>query len=342
MNNSSRILSLLVVAALALLVLGAAYAATKRKAAPKAQKASSVAEQLQQEYEGVVNAVEPSVVQIQTSEGLGSGIVFDTKGDIVTNNHVVGTAKTFKVTLASGKQVSGTLVGTFAADDLAVIHVDAPGLKAARFADSSKLQVGQIALAVGNPLGFRSSVTDGIVSALGRTVSEPGGATLPNAIQTSAAINPGNSGGALVDLDGAVIGIPTLGVSDPQMGGAASGIGFAIPSSTVSDIAGQLVSKGKVTNSHRAYLGIRVGDTTGGKGALVGSVTAGGPAASAGHRRRRDHRQRRRPEDRDDLRPRRRPGRPQARAEGVDRARPPGRHARHALRDAGRVPRLGE
>jgi putative serine protease PepD len=280
MNKTTRILSLLVVALVALAALSAAYAATKRKSAPKAQP--SVATQLQQEYEGVVAAVEPSVVQIQTSEGLGSGIVFDAKGDIVTNNHVVGAAKTFKVTLASGKQVSGTLVGTFAADDLAVIHVDASGLKPAKFADSSKLRVGQIALAVGNPLGFRSSVTDGIVSALGRTVSEPSGATLPNAVQTSAAINPGNSGGALVDLDGAVIGIPTLGVSDPQMGGAATGIGFAIPSSTVSDIASQLVNGGKVVNSHRAYLGIRVGDTTGGKGTLVGSVTAGGPAANAG------------------------------------------------------------
>ncbi len=280
MNKTARILSLLVVAAMALAVLGAAYAASKRKATSKAQ--SSVAAQLQQDYEGVVDAVEPSVVQIQTSEGLGSGIVFDAKGDIVTNNHVVGTAKTFKVTLANGKQVSGTLVGAFAADDLAVIHVDAAGLKPAKFADSSKLRVGQIALAVGNPLGFRSSVTDGIVSALGRTVSEPGGATLPNAIQTSAPINPGNSGGALVDLDGAVIGIPTLGVSDAQMGGAAAGIGFAIPSSTVSDIANQLVRNGKVTNSHRAYLGVRVGDTTGGKGTLVGAVTAGGPAATAG------------------------------------------------------------
>jgi putative serine protease PepD len=280
MNKTARILSLAVVAAMALAVLGAAYAATKRKTTSSARP--NVAQQLQAEYEGVVNAVEPSVVQIQTSQGLGSGIVFDSKGDIVTNNHVVGTAKTFKVTLASGKQVDGTLVGTFAADDLAVIHVTATGLKPAKFADSSQLRVGQIALAVGNPLGFRSSVTDGIVSALGRTVSEPNGATLPNAVQTSAAINPGNSGGALVDLDGAVIGIPTLGVSDPQMGGAATGIGFAIPSSTVSDIAMQLVTNGKVTNSHRAYLGLRVGDTTGGKGALVGTVTAGGPAATAG------------------------------------------------------------
>ncbi len=342
MNKTSRILSLLVVGALALLVLGAAYAATKHKAAPKAQKASSVAEQLQQEYEGVVNAVEPSVVQIQTSEGLGSGIVFDSKGDIVTNNHVVGTAKTFKVTLASGKQVSGTLVGTFAPDDLAVIHVDAPGLKAARFADSSKLQVGQIALAVGNPLGFRSSVTDGIVSALGRTVSEPGGATLPNVIQTSAAINPGNSGGALVDLDGAVIGIPTLGVSDPQMGGAASGIGFAIPSSTVSDIAGQLVSK---RQGHQLAPRVprrprRRHHRRQGRPRRLRHRRR--PGRDRGHRRRRDDRQRRRPEDRDDLRPRRPPGRPQARAEGVDRARPPERHARHGLRDAGRVPRLAE
>src|ERR1700690_1573109 len=130
MKKTVRILSLAVVAAMALAVLGAAYAATKYKAAPKAQP--NVAEQLQQEYEAVVGAVEPSVVQIQTSEGLGSGIVFDTKGDIVTNNHVVGTSKTFKVTLASGKQLTGTLVGTFAADDLAVIHVDATGLKPAK------------------------------------------------------------------------------------------------------------------------------------------------------------------------------------------------------------------
>lgn len=280
MTTRARILSVFVVGSVALAVLGASYAATKRKAA--SNPAASVASQLQQEFESVVAAVAPSVVQIQTPEGLGSGIVFDAKGDIVTNNHVVGTAKTVTVTLASGKQVSGTLVGTFAPDDLAVIHVDATGLKPAAFADYSKLRVGQLALAVGNPLGFRSSVTDGIVSALGRTVSEPGGATLPNAIQTSAAINPGNSGGALVDLDGRVIGIPTLGVSDPQLGGAASGIGFAIPSSTVSDIAGQLVRSGKVVNSRRAYLGIRVGDTSGGQGALVGAVTAGGPAAHAG------------------------------------------------------------
>jgi putative serine protease PepD len=108
--------------------------------------------------------------------------------------------------------------------------------------------------------------------------------TLPSVIQTSAAINPGNSGGALADIEGRVIGIPTLAATDPQLGGgSAPGIGFAIPSNLVKDIAGQILAHGKVINSHRAYLGIRVGDTNG-HGVLVGSVTAGGPAAIAGLR----------------------------------------------------------
>ena len=101
-------------------------------------------------------------------------------------------------------------------------------------------------MAIGNPLGLSSSVTQGIVSALNRSSSEGGGVTLPNTIQTSAPINPGNSGGALVDIQGRVIGIPTLAASDPQLGGAAAGIGFAIPSNTVKDIAGQIVKHGKV------------------------------------------------------------------------------------------------
>ena len=147
-------------------------------------------------------------------------------------------------------------------------------------------------MAIGNPLGLSSSVTQGIVSALGRSASEGGGVTLPNTIQTSAPINPGNSGGALADIQGRVIGIPTLAASDPQLGGAAAGIGFAIPSNTVKDIAGQIVKNGKVVNSHRAYLGINIGDT--GNGVYVGSVTAGvagGEGRDQG--RRRDHRGRR-------------------------------------------------
>jgi S1-C subfamily serine protease len=111
-------------------------------------------------------------------------------------------------------------------------------------------------LAIGNPLGLSSSVTNGIVSATGRTVSEGSGVVLPSTIQTSAAINPGNSGGGLVGVDGRVIGIPTLAATDPELGGSAPGIGFAIPSNTVKLIAGQLIATGKVTNSDRASLGI--------------------------------------------------------------------------------------
>jgi S1-C subfamily serine protease len=220
-------------------------------------------------------------VQIETSEGLGSGIVFDAAGDIVTNNHVVGTAKTFTVTTSNGKQLEGTLVGSFAPDDLAVIKVKSTSLRPADFADSSKLRVGDIAIAIGNPLGLSSSVTDGLVSALHRTSSEGNGVTLPNTIQTSAPINPGNSGGALVDISGRVIGIPTLAAEDPQLGGAAAGIGFAIPSNVVRDIAGQIVNHGHVVNSHRGFLGITIGDT-GGNGVYVGSVSSGSPAAKAG------------------------------------------------------------
>jgi S1-C subfamily serine protease len=137
-------------------------------------------------------------------------------------------------------------------------------------------------MAIGNPLGLSSSVTQGIVSALHRTSSEGQGVTLPDTIQTSAPINPGNSGGALTDIQGRVIGIPTLAASDPQLGGAAAGIGFAIPSNTVKDIAGQIVNHGKVVNSNRAYLGINIGDT--GNGVYVAGVSAKSPAAKAGIR----------------------------------------------------------
>lgn len=238
--------------------------------------------QLEQTFETVVATVSPSVVVIETDEGLGSGIVLDNKGDIVTNAHVVGTATTFRIATATGERLDGRLVGSFPADDVAVVKVAGGSLQAATFGDSSKLRVGQIVLAIGNPLGLQSSVTEGIVSALGRTVNEPSGAALPNAIQTSAPINPGNSGGALVDLSGSVIGIPTLAASDPQMGGAAPGIGFAVPSNIATDIAHQLVENGKVVSSHRAYLGVQLADVTTGQGALVFSVQSGGPAAKAG------------------------------------------------------------
>jgi len=256
---------------------------TGSSAAAPAVAVSPSALALQQQFVQVVKQVGPSVVLIQTSQGLGSGVVLDADGNVVTNAHVVEGADSFQVTLADGKQFPARLVGSFAADDLAVLHVDAAGLHPAGFADSSKLQVGDVTLAIGNPLGLQSSVTEGIVSALGRTVNEDNGVALPNVIQTSAPINPGNSGGALVDLQGQVVGIPTLAASDPQLGGAAAGIGFAIPSNTVQDVAGQLIHQGQVTNSHRAWLGVEVAATTSG-GLLVTKVEPGGPAARAGLR----------------------------------------------------------
>lgn len=251
--------------------------------------------QLQDAYQKVIADVLPSVVQITTGDSLGSGIVYDDKGDIVTNAHVVGSATTFTVTLAnSTKSLDAALVGSYPDSDLAVIKLSSPpsGLKPATFGDSGKVQLGQITLAMGSPLGLSSSVTQGIVSATGRTVSEPRGggspgATIGNMVQTSAAINPGNSGGALVNLDSQVIGINTLAATEPQANGAAApGIGFAIPASTITNITDQLIKQGKVTNSGRAALGVTARTSFNQQfqpaGAVIVSVTAGGPAASAG------------------------------------------------------------
>jgi S1-C subfamily serine protease len=246
------------------------------------------AAELQSDFVSVVKRVRPSVVEISTSDGLGSGVAYDDKGNIVTNAHVVGNATQFTVTLHDGRSSPATLVGSYPPDDLAVVRVQGDTkLSPATFADSSQVEVGQIALAIGNPLGLASSVTEGIVSSTGRTVSEGGGVVLPSTIQTSAPINPGNSGGALVDLDGKVIGIPTLAATVPELGGgAAPGIGFAISSNTAKRIADQLISTGRVTNSGRATLGITgatVGTPTGQPiGVLVRSVTPGGPAEAAG------------------------------------------------------------
>src|SRR6185437_9725650 len=233
-------------------------------------------------YAAVVREVLPSVVLIRTTSGLGSGVVLDTKGNIVTNAHVAGQAE----------PRPAKLVGTYPPDDLAVIRADDPsGLRPARFGDSSRAQAGDVVLAIGNLLGLSGSVTEGIISATGRAVTEPAtpgspAATLPDAIQTSAPINPGNSGGALVNISGEVIGIPTLAAASPQSGAQAQGIGFAIPSNLARDIARQLITSGQVTNSHRAAIGAQVATVTGADGAPAGTgvvaVTPGGPADQAG------------------------------------------------------------
>jgi S1-C subfamily serine protease len=262
-------------------IAGTSLATTSTPASASSATGGTVAGvALQESFVDVVHSVSPSVVQIEDQAGLGSGIVFDARGDIVTNNHVVSGATSFTVTTSTGKRYKAKLVGAFAPDDIAVIRVSGAGLQPATFADSSALQVGDIAIAIGNPLGLQSSVTQGIVSGIRQAMPEPNNVTLPSVIQTSAEINPGNSGGALVDIQGRVIGIPTLAATDPELGGSAPGIGFALPSNLVKDIAGQIVTYGRVVNSHRAYLGISAGDAT--KGVYVAAVTAGGPAAEAG------------------------------------------------------------
>ena len=263
-------------------LLAVLLAACGASASSPAASTTSSSFKLQSEYVKLVQDVGPSVVLIETSVGLGSGIIYDAQGDIVTNNHVVTGSTTFMVITSTGKQYPATLVGAYPPDDLAVIRIQATGLHPATFANSSKVQVGDIVMAIGNPLGLQSSVTEGIVSAMRTAIPEGNGVTLPSAIQTTAAINPGNSGGALINLNEQVVGIPTLAATDPQLGGgAAPGIGFAISSNTVTLIANQLIKTGTVANSGRAALGAQVANT-GGSGALVTTVKSGGPAALAG------------------------------------------------------------
>jgi S1-C subfamily serine protease len=248
--------------------------------------------------EAVVVKVRPAVVQVNVAtprgRGLGSGVIIDRRGYIVTNNHVVEGARRLEVVLYDGTRLPAQLVGTDPADDLAVVKITPPkaSLTVATLGDSSKSQVGQEVLAIGNPLGITQTVTNGIISAVGRNVSEgQNGATIPNAIQTDAPINPGNSGGALVDLQGHVIGIPTLTAIDPQFRTPANGVGFAIPSNRVQFIAPQIIETGKVTHTGRAVLGVRVMSVDEilaaqhnlpvNHGAFIVSVVPNGPAAQA-------------------------------------------------------------
>lgn len=255
------------------------------------------AEDLQSQYEAVIKNVLPSVVQIQASDSLGSGVVYDSAGHVVTNAHVVGTERRFRVTVATGEKPQGaSLVAAYPDQDLAVVKLDTvpQGLKPATFGESEKVEVGQIVLAMGSPLGLSSSVTQGIVSAVGRTVSEGSsgggtGATIANMVQTSAAINPGNSGGALVNLNSEVIGIPTLAATDPDLGGGtAPGIGFAIPASMVKTIADQIIKYGRVVDSGRAALNITgrtvVDQNYRPAGVALVEVARGGAAEKAGLR----------------------------------------------------------
>ena len=244
--------------------------------------------------EAVIARVQPAVVQINVKTGqgggLGSGVIIDPRGYIITNNHVVQGAQSTEVILYGGETIAAQIVGTDPPDDLAVVKITPPSrikLTVATLGDSSKLRVGQEVLAIGNPLGITQTVTNGIVSALNRTVE-----TIPDAVQTDAPINPGNSGGALVDLQANLIGVPTATAIDPEFKAPANGVGFAVPSNRVKFIAPQLISNGRVTNSGRAALGVNVATVDANlaaqnqlpvdHGVLIVNVTSGGPAAQAG------------------------------------------------------------
>lgn len=177
----------------------------------------------------------------------GSGFIISTDGFVVTNNHVIEMAQDIKVSLADGRTVNAELKGADPSTDIAVLKIDVTGLKALSFADSEKLQPGQIAIAIGNPLGLQHTVTAGVVSALGRTLRANNGRLIDDIIQTDASLNPGNSGGPLVNSLGQVIGVNTATISNAQ------GLCFAVSSNLAAFVAGKLIIDGRVK---RAYLGI--------------------------------------------------------------------------------------
>ena len=216
--------------------------------------------------------------QPQAQVAQGTGFEIDAKGDIVTNAHVVSGASSISVETNDGKTYRATLVGSDATTDVAVIHIDAAesALHPLSFGDSTALEVGDPVVAIGDPFGLADSVSSGIVSALGRTITSPDNHPIQDAIQTDAALNHGNSGGPLFDDQGDVVGITSQIYADQSTSGNV-GIGFAVPSATVERIAGELIADGSASHP---YLGVSLADTDG--GARVTRVAAGSAASRAG------------------------------------------------------------
>jgi serine protease Do len=232
----------------------------------------------------VTRQATPAVVSVRRPGGAGSGVIIRADGVILTNAHVVGNARTVQVALADGSEHQGTVLGRDPSIDIAVIRIPVTNAPAAPLADSDLLEVGQAAIAIGNPLGFERTVTAGVVSGLNRAL----GRQLEDLIQTDAAINPGNSGGPLLNSAGQVIGINTA-VIRPEV---ATGLGFAVPINLARDIAEQLIETGVI---RRAFLGIQYQDVTREmaaqlrlpvtEGIIIMGVEPGTPAGQAGIRR---------------------------------------------------------
>lgn len=283
-----------------------AAAAPASQAAPSLQGFSNAIRQVTEE-------VKPAVVQITANQqvpagsgqaagsqpmGVGSGVIYDSQGHILTNNHVVAGADSLTVALPDGRSFDGKLIGADPLTDLAVVQIQGDNLPVAKLGDSSKLGVGDWLVAIGNALALPGgpTVTVGVASALGRSQQEPDaqgnptGPVLYDLIQTDAAINPGNSGGALVNLDGEVVGINTLVAGTDPTGVQAQGIGFAISMNTARPIADELVATGKAVHP---FIGIsysaltpsiarQLGVPSTTKGIFVADVVSGSPAAQAG------------------------------------------------------------
>ncbi|NTV80783.1 MAG: trypsin-like serine protease [Candidatus Aminicenantes bacterium] len=247
---------------------------------------------------GVVERTGPAVVSISlgssgaTEEfepiGAGSGFVIAPDGYIVTNSHVVQNAPRIDVTFTSGDKYRAQLAGQDESTDLAVLCVNAQGLPWASLGESAGLRVGQLVIAAGNPYGFQSTVSTGVVSALGRSLRSRQGRLIENIIQHTAPLNPGNSGGPLLDSQGRVVGINTAIIAMAQ------GIGFAIPADTARSVVSQLISRGRVTRGYLGVVGlrrpldrrfVRFYKLRGDQAVEIVSLAAGGPAAEAGLRR---------------------------------------------------------